>query len=611
MTKTSVSLTWGASTDNVGVTGYGVYVNGGNVLTANQPGATVPGLACGTAFTFAVDALDTAGNRSTKAQVTASTAACGTDTQAPTVPAGVSASSRTATSIALTWSPSTDNVGVTGYGLYRGGTLVGTAATTTGIYSGLTCNTNYTLAVDAQDAAGNRSGKATLLVSTTACADTTPPSAPTGLAASNVTQSSLTLNWNASNDNVGVVAYDVYRNGTKMESTSSRSSSQTGLACATSYWFGVEALDAAGNRSARVNVNATTSACPAPPPPPPPPSGTWSAPIRITQGGNYNGSWESTSSAPAVVVDTTEPVTITGRVRNLAGGPLIDAEHGAVQLTVDRVLGYGGSSDSTSGRFLSARGFKSVTIRNSTIEYTRGIDLALGAPNSSVLITRNRHKNVQGRGSTAAGNFVQLRVLTTTAIEVSWNEVVNEYNKSQGEDIISVYHTSNARIFDNMLWHQSMPGNAYNTSTQGGITLDGSDAGPGVHNNIVERNQVVDGMGIITYATVGGNNNMLIDNRVIADRLLPNGQVKGNGAGTACTIIPGGQNNHAHGNVVGYIDRDGGAPNFGLAGAAEAHAAELLNNTSLPMASITAAAEQTEWTFWQQKLATNGITIGA
>ena len=37
----------------------------------------------------------------------------------------------------------------------------------------------------------------------------------------------------------------------------------------------------------------------------------------------------------------------------------------------------------------------------------------------------------------AAGNFVQLRVLTTTAIEVSWNEVVNEYNKSQGEDIIS------------------------------------------------------------------------------------------------------------------------------------------------------------------------------
>ena len=71
------------------------------------------------------------------------------DTQAPTAPTNVAASSRTATSIALTWSASTDNVGVTGYGLYRGGTLVGTASTTTGIFSGLTCNTNYTLAVDA------------------------------------------------------------------------------------------------------------------------------------------------------------------------------------------------------------------------------------------------------------------------------------------------------------------------------------------------------------------------------------------------------------------------------------------------------------------------------
>ena len=85
-----------------------------------------------------------------------STLAC-PDTQAPTAPAGVVASSRTATSIALTWSASTDNVGVTGYGLYRGGSLVGTSTTTTGIFSGLTCNTNYTLAVDAYDAAGNRS----------------------------------------------------------------------------------------------------------------------------------------------------------------------------------------------------------------------------------------------------------------------------------------------------------------------------------------------------------------------------------------------------------------------------------------------------------------------
>ena len=63
-------------------------------------------------------------------------------------------SARTATSIALTWAGSTDNV--EGYDLYRG-SRVGTTSTTTGTFTGLTCGTNYTLAVDAVDAAGNRS----------------------------------------------------------------------------------------------------------------------------------------------------------------------------------------------------------------------------------------------------------------------------------------------------------------------------------------------------------------------------------------------------------------------------------------------------------------------
>ena len=177
VTTSSVTLTWNASTDNVGVTGYRVYVNGNGVADPASPGATVSALACGTAFTFEVDASDAAGNRSTRARITASTAACG-DSQPPSAPANVAASSRTATSIALTWSAATDNVGVTGYGLYRAGTLVGSSSTTSGLFTGLSCNTNYTLSVDAYDAAANRSQKTTVLVSTTACIDSTPPSAP-------------------------------------------------------------------------------------------------------------------------------------------------------------------------------------------------------------------------------------------------------------------------------------------------------------------------------------------------------------------------------------------------------------------------------------------------
>jgi chitodextrinase len=260
-TSTSVSLTWTASRDNVGVASYRLYVNGAYASTTAQLGATASGLTCGTAYLFEVDAMDFEGNESTRAFVTGSTTAC-LDTQTPTAPLGVAATSRTATSIALAWTASTDNVGVSGYGLYRAGSQVGTTSSTNAIFSGLVCNTNYTLAVDASDAAGNRSAKTTVMVATTACPDTTPPAAPSGLAVSNVTQTSLTLTWNASTDNVGVTGYDVYRNGTKMATVTSTSAGQTGLACGSTYTFGVIARDAADNHSPVEQVTASTASCP-------------------------------------------------------------------------------------------------------------------------------------------------------------------------------------------------------------------------------------------------------------------------------------------------------------------------------------------------------------
>jgi chitodextrinase len=261
---TSVSLTWGASTDNVAVIGYGVYLNGSRVLTVSQLSTTVSGLACGLAYTFGVDAYDAAGNRSARAETTTTTSACA-DSQAPTAPFNVAAISRTDTSIALTWSPSTDNVGVVGYGLYRGGTLVGTSQTPIGVFAGLTCNQNYTLAVDAYDAAGNRSSKITTMVATTACVDTAAPSTPTGLSASNVSQTGLTLGWNASTDNVGVTGYDVYRNGAKVVSVTGTTTGQSGLACGTTYTFSVRARDVAGNVSQPAQLGAATAACSQPP----------------------------------------------------------------------------------------------------------------------------------------------------------------------------------------------------------------------------------------------------------------------------------------------------------------------------------------------------------
>nr|WP_231859346.1 cellulase family glycosylhydrolase [Actinoplanes missouriensis] len=77
------------------------------------------------------------------------------DTVAPTVPGQPSASGVTATGVTLSWTASTDAVGVTSYDVLRNGTVVATVSGTSYIASGLTASTTYTFSVRARDAAGN------------------------------------------------------------------------------------------------------------------------------------------------------------------------------------------------------------------------------------------------------------------------------------------------------------------------------------------------------------------------------------------------------------------------------------------------------------------------
>ena len=85
----------------------------------------------------------------------------GGDTQPPSAPGGLQVSGHSATSLSLSWSASTDNVGVTGYSVHQvaggGSTVVGTTSGTTYTVSGLAPSTGYSFFVTAQDAAGNTS----------------------------------------------------------------------------------------------------------------------------------------------------------------------------------------------------------------------------------------------------------------------------------------------------------------------------------------------------------------------------------------------------------------------------------------------------------------------
>jgi bacillolysin len=167
-TTNSISLSWTASTDNVGVAGYDVYVNNVKNNTSNLTGTTyvVTGLASNTAYSLFVRARDAAGNTAQSNSLSVTTLA---DTQAPTAPT-LSSPSKTTNSISLSWTASTDNVGVAGYDVYVNNVKNNTSNLTARTYvvSGLSANTAYTLFVRARDAAGNSAQSNTITVSTMA-----------------------------------------------------------------------------------------------------------------------------------------------------------------------------------------------------------------------------------------------------------------------------------------------------------------------------------------------------------------------------------------------------------------------------------------------------------
>ena len=124
------------------------------------------------------------------------------------------------------------------------------------------------MGIDAADAAGNRSVQATALFSTAACVDRAGPSAPTNLQVTDATQTTISMSWTASRDDVGVTGYGLYVGGKRVATTSSTSASFGGLTCGGTYMLAVDATDRVGNRSTQSAVTAATQSCDTTTPPP-------------------------------------------------------------------------------------------------------------------------------------------------------------------------------------------------------------------------------------------------------------------------------------------------------------------------------------------------------
>jgi chitodextrinase len=183
----------------------------------------------------------------------------------PSTPANLLATVVSETRVDLTWNASTDASGVTGYTIYRNGTKIGAVDGATRSYSDTAApaGKTSTYTVTATDAVGNVSKPSDPATATTP--DTTPPTQPTGLTAQAPTQNRVDLSWTASTDNVGVVGYEIFRDGLSLAISTTNTYSDTTVAANTTYSYSVAARDAAGNLSPASAPPTVVTTAPLPP----------------------------------------------------------------------------------------------------------------------------------------------------------------------------------------------------------------------------------------------------------------------------------------------------------------------------------------------------------
>ncbi|WP_235015686.1 endonuclease [Aquimarina sp. AU58] len=334
-TQTSTVLSWSASTDNVGVTGYDVYRNGAFLSSSSTNSYSVSGLTANTTYSFSVKAKDAAGNisaASTAINVTTQDTSTGGDATALFFSEYIEGSSNnkaleianyTGASVNLSgytikrqtngsgsWSGGLNLSGVLAtndvyvaanssasntikneadlvsgaseltfngndpVGLFKDGVLIDVIGTFNGGSSNFAKDATLRRKADVSSpsATYNTSewesypqntfdglGKHTFNGGGNTGSDTETPTTPTNVTVANITENSTQLSWTASTDNIGVTGYTIYQDGAVLTTTTGVSYNVSGLAAGTNYSFKISAFDAAGNASASSNTVTVTT----------------------------------------------------------------------------------------------------------------------------------------------------------------------------------------------------------------------------------------------------------------------------------------------------------------------------------------------------------------
>jgi len=352
------------------------------------------------------------------------------DTTPPSVPTGLRASAVSSSQINLSWTASSDNVGVSGYRVYRGGTQIATTSATSFINTGLSPSTTYTYAVAAFDAAGNLSAQSSPASATTPAApDTTPPTVSITSPASGATVSGTATIVSASaSDNVGVIGVQFQLDGANLggQDTSAPYSVSWNTTTASngSHTLTAIARDAAGN--SRTSAQVTVTVNNAPPPDTTPPT------VSITSPSNG----QTVSATVTVTANASDNVGVAGVQFVLDNGTNIGAEDTSAPYSVSwNTTGAANGShtltavarDAAGNRTTSAQ--VTVTVANAPPVDTTPPTVSITSPSNgqtvsaTVTVTANASDNVGVAGvQFVLDNGTNIGAEDTSApYSVSWN----------------------------------------------------------------------------------------------------------------------------------------------------------------------------------------------
>lgn len=318
--------------DNVGVASAVLSVDGIAYQTA--PGNSVGnyGFTWNTsnftngAHSLQVQAKDAAGNTANSAAVAVTVA---NDTTAPSQPTNLTASAVSSTQVNVSWTASTDNIGVTGYEIQRGGVAIAQTPNTTYTDNTVVSGTAYSYTIVATDAAGNRSqASIAAQVTTPQTLDTTPPTAPVNLLAQAISQNQVNLSWGASTDTggSGLSGYSVARNGAPIATVTTTTFTDGTVQASTAYSYTITATDGAGNVSVASNSASVTT------PAPPPPADT-TAPVASITTPTAGQTISGTSTVSANVTDNTSLARVAILVDGVERASILSPAQGAVSLS--------------------------------------------------------------------------------------------------------------------------------------------------------------------------------------------------------------------------------------------------------------------------------------